>query len=261
VPLKFALRPLRLRDGAGVVLSAVALVLAACTKDAPPPAPTIGDVKRVLAEREKRLLSFHIVVSTDEGEHHAEHEFWFRSPNKSRGHLLLPQEVELVFDGTKLVRVLYPARVVEPIPLDMPPQQRAFFLASTFMPFAPEGYRTPLLPMSGITVKQTADRVTLDVDPGEGVKVKYVLRWPSGDFLEKRTFSAGNERVLKVLAEKCDEKAKLCVPVKLEESLTGLDGAAEPLGRTEVSLVEFNPPVSEQFFSLSPTPARDAGTP
>ncbi|MFT3712720.1 MAG: hypothetical protein QM817_34145 [Archangium sp.] len=206
-------------------------------------------MKRVLAEREKRLSSFHIVVSTDEGEHHAEHEFWFRSPNKSRGHLKVPNEVELVFDGAKLSRILYPAKVVEPVPLDMPPQQRAFFLASTFMPFAPEGFRTPLLPMSGVSVTVSGERVTLDVDPGEGVKVKYVLRWPSGDFLEKRTLAAGNERVLKVLAEKCDEKLKLCVPVKLEESITGLDGAAEVLGRTEVTSVEFNPALSEQFFS------------
>lgn len=236
------------------------LFFCACPKkDEAPPPPTVGDVKRVLAEREKRLSSFHITVVTDEAQHHAEHEFWFRTPNKSRGHVKLPQEVELAFDGAKLVRVLFPAdggaSVVEPMSLDLPPAQRAFFLASTFMPFAPEGFRTPLLPMSGVTVRQTGDQVVLDVEPGQGVKVQYTLKWPSGDFREKRSVADGRERVLRVLKEECSEALKLCVPVKLEEVLISGDGGAEPLGRTEVTRVEFNPELPQDFFAPAVTDA------
>lgn len=214
-------------------------------------APMVGDVKRVLAEREKRLSSYRIVVDTTEaGGNVAHHEFWFRAPNKSRGHMTAPQEVELAFDGNALVRVLYPARVVEPVPLDLPPAQRAFFLASTFMPFAPEGFRTPLVPTAGVEVKlASASEVTVHVAPGEGVSVTYRLRWPSGDFLEKRSVANGKERRLEVLEEKCDEKLKLCVPVRLEESLINEDGGKELLGATKVTEVELNVAIAADFFS------------
>lgn len=245
--------PLRHFGGAGFLFLAALLAFSSCECSKPPsapPPPTVGDVKRVLAEREKRLTSYRIVVDTTEAANVAHHEFWFRSPNKSRGHMTLPQEVELAFDGTSLVRILYPAKVVEPVPLDFPPAQRAFFLASTFMPFAPEGFRTPLIPVSGVEVSSaSATEVNVKVAPGEGVSVAYRLRWPSGDFLEKRTVSGGKERRLKVLDEKCDEKLKLCVPVKLEEYLVSEDGGQEVLGKTVVTDAELNLDVPQDFFS------------
>ncbi|MBL8910804.1 MAG: hypothetical protein JNM17_08900, partial [Archangium sp.] len=233
-----AASPLPHFGGAGFLFLAT-LALSSCECNKPPsapPTPTVGDVKRVLAEREKRLQSYRIVVDTTEGfgagrepgengQSVAHHEFWFRSPNKSRGHMTLPQEVELAFDGTSLVRILYPPKVmdagrepgktvVEPVPLDLPPAQRAFFLASTFMPFAPEGFRTPLIPSTGVEISSASPtEVNVKVAPGEGVSVAYRLRWPSGDFLEKRALSNGKERRLKVLDEKCDSTLKLCVPV------------------------------------------------
>ena len=119
------------------------------------------------------------------------------------------------------------------------------------MPFAPEGFRTPLLPTTGVEVSAAGapGEVNVSVAPGQGVSVWYRLRWPSGDFLEKRTVSSGKERRLTVLDEKCDAQLKLCVPVKLEEHLVGEDGGRELLGKTTVTEVELNLALPQDFFS------------
>lgn len=252
-------RGLLLPGGRPFVLATLALGLTSCTCAKPkdevvPAASLVGDVKRLLAEREQRLISYRIVVDTDEGEHHAHHEFTYRSPNKSRGHMLKPQEVEIAFDGKQLVRVLYPAKVVEPIALDFPPAERAFFLARTFMPFAPEGYRAPLLPMTGVEAKRVTlpnapEAVEVTVHPAKDVEVVYLLRLPNIDFLEKRTKSEGQERVLTVVKEQCDAKLKLCVPLELVETVRGADGGESPLGSTRISKAELNVEVPADFFS------------
>lgn len=242
------------------VLLALSLSGAACScskssgADGGPAPSLVGDVKRLLAERDQRLTSYRIVVDTVEGEHHAHHEFTFRSPNKSRGHMLQPQEVELAFDGQQLARVLYPAKVVELIPLDFSPAERAYFLARTFMPFAPEGYRAPLLPMTGIEAKpvrlpNAPEAVEVTVRPAKDVEVTYLLRLPNVDFLEKRTKGEGQERILRVVKEQCDEQLKLCVPLELVETVRGADGGESPLGSTRISKAELNVEVANDFFS------------
>lgn len=233
-------------------LAFVLLVLSGCPKSPEAPAAPlslVSEAKRALAEREKRLTSFRLVVDSTEAENRAHHEFAFRSPNKSRGHMTSPQDVELAFDGTTFVRLLRAEKKFEVANLDLPAADRAFFLASAFMPFVPEGYRAPLLPLTGVEAKKVSrdnapEAVELTVKPGDGVTVVYVLRLPSGDFMEKRTLSAGQERVLRVVREKCDEALKLCVPTKLVETL----GAAT-LGTTEITSVELNAALPQDHFS------------
>lgn len=228
------------------------LLFSGCLKgnDAPQPASLANEARRALAEREKRLTSFKLVVDSSEGENRAHHEVAFRSPNKSRGHMTSPQEFELAFDGTTLVRLIHAQKKYEVVSLDMPAADRAFFLASQFMPFVPEGYRAPLLPQSGVEAKGVMGRaegfelVELTVKPGDGVTVVYVLRWPSGDFVEKRTTAEGQTRVLKMESEKCDEALKLCVPTKLVERM-----GEQVLGTTEVTSMELNAALPQDTFS------------
>lgn len=225
----------------------VMLVLSGCPKgnDALVPASLANEARRALAEREKRLTSFKLVVDTTEGENRAHHEVAFRSPNKSRGHMTAPQELELAFDGTTLVRMIHAQKKYEVVSLDMPAADRAFFLASQFMPFVPEGYRAPLLPQSGLEAKSLKpDTVELTVKPGDGVTVVYVLRIPSGDFLEKRTTADGQTRVLKMESEKCEDSLKLCVPTKLVEQM-----GDQLIGTTQVTSVELNPALPQDTFS------------
>jgi len=214
-----------------------------------PPGSLVGEAKRALAEREKRLTSFRLVVDSAAGESRAHHEVAFRSPNKIRGHMKAPVDVELSFDGTTLVRLLHAEKKFEVVRLEMPPGDRAFFLASQFMPFVPEGYRSPLLPLSGVEAKRVsrADEifaVELTVKPGDGVTVTWVLRLPAGDFLEKRTVADGQERVLRMESERCDALLALCVPTKLVE-LAG----SEKLGTTEITSVELNAALPQDYFA------------
>ncbi len=228
----------------------VALVLCGCPKssEVSPPPSLVGEAKRALAEREKRLTSFKLVVDTTEGENRAHHEVAFRSPNKSRGHMMAPVDVELSFDGATLVKLLHAEKKFEVVSLDMPAADRAYFLASQFMPFVPEGYRAPLLPMVGVKAKkvslENAEAVELRVEPGEGVTVSWVLRLPSGDFLEKRTVDSGRERVLKMEREKCDAVLALCVPTKLVE----MSGEVR-VGTTEITSVELNAVLPQDYFA------------
>lgn len=227
-------------------LALAMLLCGGCPKptEAPLPPSLVSEAKRALAEREKRLTSFKLVVDSTEGENRAHHEVAFRSPNKSRGHMTVPHDLELAFDGTQLVRLISAQKKYEVISLDMPAADRAFFLASQFRPFVPEGFRAPLLPQTGVEARQVAAGVELTVKPGEGVTVTYVLRLPAGDFLEKRTLAEGQERVLRMELEQCDEALKLCVPTKLVERV----GQAV-LGTTEVSGIELNPALPQDVFS------------
>lgn len=227
------------------------VLLCGCPKssDAPPPQSLVGEAKRALAEREKRLTSFTLVVDSTEGEARAHHEVSFRSPNKSRAHLTSPVEFELAFDGTSLVRLTHAQKKYEVVSLDMPPADRAYFLAAQFMPFVPEGFRSPLLPQAGVEAKRVSrpnatDAVELTVKPGPGVTVSYVLRLPAGDFLEKRTVADGQVRVLRVEKEQCDEKLKVCVPLELVERQGEVT-----LGTTGVSAVVLNAELPQDTFS------------
>jgi hypothetical protein len=217
------------------------------------PQPTgdglLAEARRALAERDRRLTSFQLVVDTTEGDARAHHEFLFRSPNKSRGRLTAPRDLELAFDGTQLVTLSHAERRYEVVPLDLPPAERALALASAFLPFAPEGYRAPLLPVAGVEAKAVTRpgapaAVELTVRPGDGVAVTYVLRLPAADFLEKRTSAEGRERVLRVEAEQCDAALALCVPTRLVERTGG-----RVLGTTEVTRAVLNPALPAELFA------------
>lgn len=228
------------------------LMLCGCPKpanDLPTSASLVAEAKKALAERERRLTSFKLTIDSTEGENRAHHEIAFRSPNKSRGHMTAPQDFELAFDGTTLVRMFAAKKKYEVVPLELPPAERAFALASQFMPFVPEGYRAPLLPLSGVEGKKMtradgSEAVELTVKPASGVVVRYLLRLPAGDFLEKHTTADGQERVLRVEQEQCDAKLALCVPTRLVERL-----GTEVLGTTEVSSVALNAELPQDFFS------------
>jgi hypothetical protein len=230
-------------------LTPLLLLVAACTRDAAvPPRGLAAEARAALAERERRLTSFRLEVETKQGEDVARHEVAFRSPNRSRGRMTAPQALELAFDGQTLVRLSAADSTYEVIDVALPPAERAFFLASTFMPFVPEGYRSPLLPAKvearEVTHPKGPRAVELTVTPEPDVEVTYVLRMPSADFLEKRTRAAESHKVLRVTTEQCDETLKLCVPTGLEETVDG-----QPLGTTRVTRVELNAPLPQDVFT------------
>jgi len=241
--------------------SLVALVLlGGCTKDAPSEAPAasvLGEVKQALAERERRLSSYHLVAESTQGGETARSEFFFRAPNHSRGVAKRALEtVTMAFDGKSMYRLNEPEKKLEVYELQLPPAKATLLLASMFRPFAPDGFRAPLLPSKGVTAKAVTHAkgpqaveltVTTQDEDGGPLEVTYVLRTPSADFLEKRTRSGQHLGELTVETEQCDAALKLCVPTKLKETR---DGA--PLGTTTLTTVELNPALPADAFQLTP---------
>ncbi|MCC6337989.1 MAG: hypothetical protein IT380_28855 [Myxococcales bacterium] len=235
------------------------LGLAACTKSpagSPPPPSLLGEVKQALAERERRLASYHLVADTTEGGRTAHHEFFFRAPNHGHGVATGgPESVEVAFDGTTLYRVNDAEKKVEAYALELPPAKAALLLATFFRPFAPDGFRTPLLPSKGVTAKlvshpmgpQAAELTVSTQDEDGPVEVTYVLRFPSGDFLGRRSRTGRHVGEVKVDTERCEAALKLCVPTKLTETRDG-----EVLGTTTITSLELNPELPADRFRLAP---------
>jgi hypothetical protein len=91
--------------------------------------------------------------------------------------------------------------------------------------------------------------VELSVEAGEGVTVRYTLRLPAGDFLEKRTTTGHSVEVLRVDGETCEPALAVCVPRRLV-----LERDGEPLGVTTLERVELNPALPESTFTLEAPP-------
>lgn len=164
--------------------------------------------------------------------------------------------MSVAFDGQRLFRMQHAERSFVEYQIKLPREKAALLLASVFQPFAPDGFRSPLLPARGVSARHVdatgAVEVTVSAhdEAGETVQVTYALRLPSADFLEKRTRAGAHVRVLKMEKEHCDAALKLCVPTRLVE----LEDDGSVLGVTTVARVELNPPLGQSEFSLVPPP-------
>ncbi len=177
----------------------------------------MSEVRATLADRDARLSSYHGVAQTTQGADEVSHEFFFRSPNKMRAVMRTAPGFEWSFDGARLYQLLNETKSFTAFELKLPADKAAIFLHSTFAPFVLEGFRAPLMPLKGVTATRVThprgpEAVELRLEPGEGVSVTYVLRWPSADFLERRSRTSVGTSALKVTEEHCEEKLKLCVP-------------------------------------------------
>jgi hypothetical protein len=125
-------------------------------------------------------------------------------------------------------------------------------LTEIFAPFAPEGFRAPLLPGNGVSARRVShprgpEAVELTVKPaGSDVEVTYVLRWPGMDFLGKRTRSGGASSELRVEEEQCEQALGLCVPKRLTQW-----AGEQQVAETTLSRVELNPTLPAETFTLS----------
>lgn len=200
------------------------LLLAACKEQ--PKKNLLDEVRQAMAVREAKLKSyrFHATSRQDASSPVLEHDFAFRDPGLARGVITKGPPYELSFDGKALFKRVE-GRLLR-YELKLPKEKQALFLHSNFSPFVFEGFRTPLLPLKGVTATQKKpESVELSVDAGEGVTVVYVLKWPVPDFLEKRTTANGVSSVIHVESEHCDTALGLCVPQVIKEgtAVTTLD--------------------------------------
>lgn len=235
----------------------LALVLLGCPKK-PHEKPNLllAEVKQGLSQRDAKLSSYHLAGTTRQGEQEVAFEFFYRHPNRMRGKLTRPIEREFSWDGQRLFESSTAERRFVTYENKLPPHKSLELLTRTFAPFAPEGFRAPLIPAEGATATRTthpnapeAIEVTVQarVEGGQLLRVVYVLRWPSLDFLAKRTESGGQAQEIRVDEERCDEALRLCFPTRLSQW-----AGAQRLAETQLSTVELNVPLPAESFTLSP---------
>lgn len=239
-----------------LLLSCCALwALAGCTRESPEAsAPLMPQVRQRLAERDAKLTSYRLAGTVkDEGQEAVAFTFDYRAPQRMRGSLGTPAARTFAWDGTRLFEQQHAQKRFTTFASELPPAKLAGFLAETFGPLTPEGFRAPLLTSAATARRASHPRapqaveLVQQVEDGAGrLELVYVLRWPALDFLGKRTRAPdGTEAEVRVEDEHCEEAAGLCVPRRLTRWLGG-----RQVGETVLSRVELNAPVPNDAFTL-----------
>jgi hypothetical protein len=219
------------------VKRAVLLLLAACHEDA----GLLSQVKQTLVEREARLQAYSFHAQAKD----ASYAVAFRAP---RSTLLTLEAGALSFDGERFYERDDAARVFTTYAPELNAEQLALVWAQSFGARIPEGFRAPLLPPRGVTAQHVGDTVELTLrtrDEGKDVSVTSVLRWPGGDFLERRTDYGGAKGTLRMEREQCDAALKLCVPTQLSRW-----AGEQPLEQTVLTEVRLNDAPARDAFVL-----------
>lgn len=230
------------------------LCASGCRQKAVEPSPALlSEVKQRLADRDARLTSYRLVGSVhDRGQPEVPFRFEFRAPHRMRGTLALDgAERTFCFDGERLFELSTADRRLTTFELRLAPAQRAEVLNRTFAPFVPEGFRAPLLPLTGLAARKVAHpqgpeavELTGSVsdETGQPVPVRTLLRWPSMDLLAKHTGPVE----LRVDEEHCDPSLGLCVPRRLTRLERG-----GPVSTTTLSSVELGVALPGDRFRLA----------
>ncbi len=236
------------------------MACAACRAPAapePPTGPSLSQVRQQLSAREVRLGGYDVDGEILEGSHRAGFSFSFRPPQRLQGRVHGPTAQTLSFDGRTFFQRDDATGALQVTPLkERPADEVSQTLHAVFGSFVAEGWRAPLLPSStkarAVAHPKGPEAVELEVDPdGTGaLRVVYVLRWPSMDFLEKRLEQRGGPTGgIRMESEQCEAERNLCVPTAWSHVSDGVTAASVRL--TQVRLGANVQPVE---FTL-PTPA------
>ncbi|PTL82952.1 hypothetical protein [Vitiosangium sp. GDMCC 1.1324] len=211
----------------------------------------LADAKQRLSARDGKLTSYVLEGTAREGTQTMDFQFAYRAPQKMLGTLGAPTSRTFAWDGEHLFERDDAAKKFFTYGDTLTPEARTGVLTALFTPFAPEGFRAPLLPQQGVSAHRVShprgpEAVELTVKPaGTDVEVTYVLRWPGMDFLGKRTRSGGATAELRVEEEQCEQALALCVPRRLTQWSGG-----QQVAETHLSRVELNPTLPAETFTL-----------
>jgi outer membrane lipoprotein-sorting protein len=243
----------------------VLLVLAGCTRSAEAPAALLTEVKKRLAERETKLTRYRLEGrTTDKAGEQVGFTFAYRAPQRMHLALGAPFLRTVSWNGEKLFEVNQAQKRFTTFQSELSPEKRAGLLLEVFSPFVPEGFRAPLLPSNAVLKKGSHPRAPETVEltakvaepSAQGLEVAYTLRWPSLDFLGKRS-STGDGMVIEVRVEEehCDEALKLCVPKRVTRWEQG-----EKVFDTTFSQVELTSSLPNDAFTLTAPEGYDVQT-
>ncbi|MFY0571744.1 hypothetical protein ACN28E_49055 [Archangium lansingense] len=241
-------------------LSLLLLVLAGCRRGDDTSA-LLSDARQRLSARDGKLTSYVLAGTAREGAQTMDFQFAYRAPQKMLGTLGAPVSRTFAWDGERLFERDDAAKKFRTYDGGLGPEERAGVLTALFAPFAPEGFRAPLLPGQGVSARRTPhprgpEAVELTVKPaGTDVEVTYVLRWPAMDFLGKRTRSGADTAEIRVEEEHCEQALGLCVPKRLTQW-----GGGQQVAETSLTRVELNPTLPAETFALSAPGGYDVET-
>ncbi|MCY1082249.1 hypothetical protein [Archangium lansingense] len=241
-------------------LSLLLLVLAGCRRGDDTSA-LLSDARQRLSARDGKLTSYVLAGTAREGAQTMDFQFAYRAPQKMLGTLGAPVSRTFAWDGEHLFERDDAAKKFRTYDGGLGPEERAGVLTALFAPFAPEGFRAPLLPGQGVSARRTPhprgpEAVELTVKPaGTDVEVTYVLRWPAMDFLGKRTRSGADTAEIRVEEEHCEQALGLCVPKRLTQW-----GGGQQVAETSLTRVELNPTLPAETFALSAPGGYDVET-
>jgi outer membrane lipoprotein-sorting protein len=246
-------------------LPLVLLMLAGCSRSAEDTAPLMNEVKKRLAERETKLTSYRLEGRTSDGAAEpVDFTFAYRAPQRMLATMGAPFLRTVSWNGEKLFELSQADKRFTTFQPELSPEKRAGFLLETFSPLVPEGFRAPLLPGGALAKKGSHPRAPETVEltakvaapSTQGLEVAYTLRWPSLDFLGKRS-RTGDGTVIEVRVEEehCDDALKLCVPKRFTRWVKD-----EKVLETTLSKVELNATLPNDTFTLAAPEGYDVQT-
>jgi hypothetical protein len=237
------------------------LGLTACPRQTEPAADgtaLLSQARSALAERERKLQTyrFHGQTTDLQRQETLGFNFVYRAPTKMRGETLGASAHVFVFDGSSLRELDVAAKKVTTYDLTGLPRDRSdALLHQIFAPFAPEGFRAPLLP-AGSAVKaerrigaEEKAEVMLTTEVADGAEhyaFIYRYRTPAMDLVEKIIRAPDGDHSTVVNKQSCEPKSGLCVPTEIVETAAG-----KPVARTVLSEVAINGPVTDGDFVLA----------
>ncbi|WNG40596.1 hypothetical protein F0U60_48040 [Archangium minus] len=232
------------------LLPPLLLLLAGCRRG-DETSTLLAEAKQRLSARDGKLTSYVLAGTAREGTQTMDFQFAYRAPQKMLGTLGAPTSRTFAWDGEHLFERDDTAKRFRTYDGGLSPEARTGLLTGLFTPFAPEGFRAPLLPSQGVSARRAShprgpEAVELTVKPAGNVEVTYVLRWPGMDFLGKRTRSGDATAEIRVEEEQCEQALALCVPKRLTQWTAG-----QQVAETQLTRVELNPALPAETFTLS----------
>lgn len=244
------------------ILFLAAMVLAGCPKNEPAPtgAEAVSEARAHLADRERKLSTyrFHGVTTDLATNEPLGFSFVYRAPGKMRGETEGKAPHVFAFDGKTLAELDVNAKKLTTYDISGLPRGKADeVLHQIFAPFAPEGFRAPLLPSAGLTAARSVgaeDKPQVELtakvaDGNDKYDFHFVFHTPAMDLVEKEVDGPNGALKTTVVKQACDAKSGLCFPVEILETLD-----AKAVGRTNLSELSVNGPVNDAEFTLAVPP-------
>ncbi|RKG93220.1 hypothetical protein D7V97_40195 [Corallococcus sp. CA053C] len=218
-------------------------------------AELMAQVRERLAARDAKLTNYQLEGTQKEGDSlSAGFTFAYRAPQKMRGSVSQPAARTVAWDGKHLYEQVDTNKQFTTFNSEVSAEKLSGFLTEIFTPFVPDGFRAPLL-LRSTKARKVANHpkakeavelsMALEGEAGAGTEVTYVLRWPTLDFLARRTRAAdGTQAEVRMEEEHCDAALGLCVPKKLTR---WVDSTKQ--GETVLSRVDLKTPLPNDAFT------------